>query len=190
MFDSLKLMKFDELNVLRSVKSVYERSVALAKKRYRMIAWNAYVEGYILATNCTRKVAEKKADESITEDFIIEMLDDYDPVTLYQFEPEAERKAQRLAEALLASDMKSSEVDKALRYLTLQETHYADKSVVEGTLAAYKEAGIKKVRWLTQKDSKVCKDCRAKDGKVFPINSVPYPEHYHCRCDLEPVRGA
>ena len=187
MFDSLKLMKFDELNVLRSVKSVYERSVALAKKRYRMIAWNAYVEGYILATNCTRKVAEKKADESITEDFIIEMLDDYDPVTLYQFEPEAERKAQRLAEALLASEMKSSEVDKALRLWSLQTSQYADESVVAGTLEAFKDAGVKKVRWIAVQDSRTCTICKKRDGNVYLITKVPPRAHWRCRCLLEIV---
>lgn len=187
MFDNLKLLPFDELNVLRTVKSVYKRSAELAKKRYLMIALDAYIEGYMLAMHCSRKVAEKKASESITEDFILEMLDDYDPVTLYKFELEMERKAERLAEALLASEMESSEVDKALKYWTLQETHYADKSVVEGALKSYKDAGVKKVRWITQKDSKVCADCRKNDGKVFPVGNVPWPEHYRCRCLLVPI---
>lgn len=185
-FARLKQLKFDELNILNAVESVYDKAVRVAKKKYLLIARMAFVDAMIAAGK-SEKEAEKAADESITEDYIIEMLDEYDPVTLYQFEPEIERKKQRLVEALIASHKKTEEISKALRYLTLQLSQYADKSELEAALDGYREAGVKRVRWITQEDEKVCKTCSPRDGKVYDIDKVPPRPHYRCRCELLPV---
>lgn len=185
-FDRLKTLKFDELNVLRSVSNVYENAVALCKRRYRQIALEAYEAALILAGIKPEK-AEEMAEESITEDWILDMLEDYDTVALYQFLPEAERKKNRLVEALIASHNKGEEVDRALRLWTLQVARYADKSVEDATVDAYKEAGVKKVRWLALEDAKTCKVCAKRDGKVYSIDKIPPRPHYHCRCELEIV---
>lgn len=185
-FDRLKQLKFDELNILNAVTEVYDNAVRVAKRRYFSIAKRAFIAA-MLAVGKTEKEAEELADESITVDYILEMLDEYDPVTLYQFMPEIDRKKQRLIEALIASHNKSDEINKALRYLTLQLSQYADKSEIEATLKAYRKAGIKKVRWITQEDEKVCKTCAPRDGKVYAINRVPPRPHYRCRCELQPI---
>ena len=186
-FDGLKTLKFDELNVLRSVTKVYDDSVRIAKKRYQQIAEDAYVEALILA-GMERSKAEKLAEKSITEDWILDMLEEYDALTLYSFVNEVERKKQRTTEAILAAQDKTAEVDKALRLWTLQVSQYADNSVIYATVDGYKEAGIKKVRWVSEKDSKVCDTCHKLDGKVFEIDNVPMTPHYHCRCILLPVK--
>lgn len=185
-FDRLKTLKFDELNVLRSVSGVYEQAIALCKRRYRQIALDAYEAALILAGIKPEK-AEEMAEESITEDWILDMLEDYDPVALYQFLPEAERKKERLVEALIASHNKGEEADRALRLWTLQVARYADKSVEDATIDAYKEAGVKKVRWLALEDAKTCRVCAKRDGKVYSIDKIPPRPHYHCRCELEIV---
>ena len=183
-FDRLKTLKFDELNILQSVTKVYDDSTNLAKLRYLQIATDAYIEALILA-GVDRKKAEEMAEDSITEDWILDMLEEYDPVTLYQFLPEAERKKQRLVEALIASHNKNEEVDKALRYWTLQVGQYAINSVDEATIDGFKDAGVKKVRWIAQDDKKTCKTCEERDGKVYRINKVPPKPHFNCRCYLE-----
>lgn len=186
-FDKLKtILKFDELNVFQSVSGVYENSIALCEKRYRQIALDAYEAALILA-GIEAEEAERMAEDSITEDWILDMLEDYDAVALYQFLPEAERKKERLVEALIASHNKGEEVNKALRLWTLQVARYADKSVEDATIDAYKKAGVKKVRWLALEDAKTCKVCAKRDGKVYSINKVPPRPHYHCRCILEIV---
>ena len=185
-FDKLKQLKFDELNVTQSVSKTYSDSIRLAKKRYWQIAMDAYIEALVLA-GIDRAKAEDMAEDSITEDWILDMLEEYDPVTLYQFLPEAERKKQRLIEALIAAHNKSEEVDRALRLWTRQIAHYADQSVVNGTIDGYKDAGVKKVKWVTAEDEKVCRECRKLDGKIFDIDKVPPRLHYHCRCSLLPI---
>ena len=186
-FDGLKTLKFDELNVLRSVTKVYDDAVRIAKRRYRQIAEDAYLEALILA-GMGRKKAEKIAEDSITDDWVLDMLEEYDALTLYSFVNEVERKKQRTAEAILAAQDKVAEVDKALRLWTLQVSQYADNSVFYATVDGYKEAGIKKVKWVSEKDEKVCKTCGKLDGKIFPVNKVPVTPHLHCRCILLPVK--
>lgn len=186
-FGKLKQLKFDELNVVGAVDQTYDESIRIAKKRYREIAIRAFIEALILC-GYTRKRAEEEAEDSITEDWLLDMMEEYDPVTLYQFLPEAERKKQRLVEALIAAHNKGQEVDKALRLWTLQIAHYADKSVVDGTIDGFKGAGVKKVRWIAVDDERTCPDCRKLDGKIFDIDKVPDRPHYRCRCVLELVK--
>ena len=185
-FDRLKTLKFDDLNIFRIVSEVYETSALIARRRYVSIAYYAYVEAMIQA-GITRKDAEKAADEDIVEDWIIEMMDNENETTLYRFDTETERKKARLAEALAVAHDKIAEIEKALRYWSLQLAQYADESVVIGTVHGFKDAGVKKVRWITAGDQKVCKECKSRDGKIYPIESVPGPAHFRCRCILEPV---
>lgn len=186
-FDGLKTLKFDELNVLRSVTKVYDDAVRIAKRRYRQIAEDAYLEALILA-GMDRKKAEKLAEDSITDDWVLDMLEEYDALTLYNFINEVERKKQRTAEAILAAQDKVAEVDKALKLWTLQVSQYADNSVFYATVDGYQKAGIKKVKWVSEKDSKVCNICNELDGKIFDIDKVPPIPHWRCRCILEPVK--
>ena len=185
-FDKLKQLKFDELNIMQSVSKTYSDSISLAKKRYLQIATDAYIEALVLA-GIDRAKVEDMAEDSITEDWVLDMLEEYDPVTLYQFLPEAERKKQRLIEALIAAHNKAQEVEKALRLWTRQIAHYGDQCVVDGTIDGYKDAGVKKLKWVTAEDEKVCRVCRKLDGKIFDIDKVPPRLHYHCRCSLLPV---
>ena len=186
-FDKLKQLRFDELIILQSVSKTYSDSINLAKKRYWQIATDAYIEALVLA-GIDREKAEDMAEDSITEDWVLDMLEEYDPVTLYQFLPEAERKKQRLVEALIAAHDKGQEVERALRLWTRQIAHYADKSVDEGTIDAFKKAGVKKVKWVTADDEKVCRVCRERNGKIYPIEKIPARPHYHCRCTWEPFK--
>lgn len=186
-FDRLKTLKFDELNVLRSVKKVYDDSARLAKRRYLEIAEDAFLKAMMLA-GATRKEAEEELEDSITEDWVLDMLEDFDALTLYRFDTETERKAARTAESILASVDKNEAIDRALRLWTQQVSQYADNSVFYATIDSFKAAGVKKVRWSSERDGKVCKTCHERDGKVYSINKIPPIPHYHCRCILEPVK--
>lgn len=186
-FGKLKQLKFDNLNVLGAVNSTYDESVRAAIRRYKEIAILAFIEAMVIL-GYDREKAKEEAEDSITEDWILDMLEEYDPVTLYQFFPEAERKKQRLVEALIAAHNKGQEIDKALRLWTLQLAHYADQSVVNGTIDGYKSVGVGKVKWIAVDDEKTCPECRTLDGKVFDIDKVPDRPHYRCRCVLEPVK--
>jgi len=56
----------------------------------------------------------------------------------------------------------------------------------EGRKVFYRQAGVKKVKWLTAQDERTCPICRALDGKVFGIDEVP-EEHPGGRCSFVAV---
>ncbi len=51
----------------------------------------------------------------------------------------------------------------------------------------FKKNGIRRVKWQTQEDEKVCEECNERDGKIYPIDNIPTKPHYRCRCWVEPV---
>lgn len=185
-FDRLRLMKKDEVNLIREVKSVYRKSAKEARAHYYEIAVEAYIVACIQA-HMTNAEATRIVDKKIDLDWVDEMLEETDFVTLYRFDNEVERKAQRLAEALSATDRWNDEIDKALRYWTLQVGQYAINAVDRARLQAFKYAGVKRVRWNTEKDERVCNECNALDGKVFDIDDAPAKMHLRCRCWYSPV---
>ena len=185
-FDTLRLMKADELNIMRKVGKVYRDSARFARTMYYEIAVEAYIVALVQA-HVTNGDATEAAERDITLDWIDEMLEETDFVTLYQFDTETVRKAQRLAEALEAVERRNDEIDKALRWWTLQVGQYAINTVDRARLEAFRRAGIKKVRWNTKKDERVCDYCGPLDGKVFDIEDVPPKPHLNCRCTIGPV---
>lgn len=185
-FGRLKLAKWDELNVIRQVSAVYELSTALAKRKYAEIGMDAYMFA-LMEMGLSETVAHGMAQDEITNDWVLDMLEEADPVTLYIFLDEAERKKQRLIEALAVAHNKGAEIDKALRYWAVQVGQYADNAVYRARLDALKAVGVKRVRWVTQQDDRVCGDCDELDNKVFDIDKVPPPQHIHCRCYVVPI---
>ena len=185
-FNRLKLAKWDELNVVRDVNSVYDFSARQAVRRYYEIAVEAFIIAMIEA-NQSNAYATRRADQIIDNDWVMELLEMADPVTMYMFFPEMDRKKQRLLEAMTASDDRNREIDRALKYWTVQVAQYADNMVYRARLEAFRQAGIDKVMWVTQKDNRVCTDCDDLDGQTFQIDQVPPPQHIHCRCYIKPV---
>lgn len=185
-FNKLKLAKWDELNVVRMVNKTYDDSVRMAERRYYEIAFEAFIVAMLEAKVANRD-STRMAEDTITNDWILDMLEEVDPVTLYAFLPETERKKQRLIEALAVAHNRNAEIDKALRYWTRQVGQYADNSVFRARLEAFRRAGIEQVIWVTQEDDRVCEDCEPLDGQIFDVDNVPDPPHYGCRCRLIPV---
>ena len=185
-FGKLKLAKWDELNVIRAVDAVYRESIRMARQRYYEVAVEAYILAMIEAGK-SNKDATKAADRDIDAAWVLAMLEEVDPVTLYAFLPEAERKKARFIEAVSVAQNRNQEIDKALRYWTVQVGQYAITAVDRARLEAFRRAGIKEVMWNTERDEKVCEECEPRDGEVYPIDEVPPKPHLNCRCWLTPV---
>ena len=185
-FGRLKLAKRDEINVIRAVGTVYDESAALARKRYLEIAKDAYVRAMVEAGK-SRKEAERDAWEDITMLWLLGLLEDVDPVMMYSFATETERKKQRLIEALSVAENKSQEIDRALRAWTVQVAQFADNAVYRARIDAFRAAGIESVMWVTQEDNRVCRDCDELNGQIFQIDEIPPPQHPHCRCYVVPA---
>lgn len=64
----------------------------------------------------------------------------------------------------------------------------ADDMTTIGISRAFEDAGVKHVRWVTEKDARVCANCSPLDEKVFELSKLPpWPAHYNCRCHIVAV---
>lgn len=178
---------FDELNVLKTVKALYEALDADARERFSEL----YVMTYMDTLRRFGKKPPKREDAELLADlYLAGMLAEPDPVTKFAWDAETLRKRDRAAEAVNAvptKALKQIELDKAVKLWSKQAQQYADTVTYDAVLGAYRDAGVKRVRWVCTKDEKVCRTCRDLNGSIFPIDEVPEKAHWRCRCSLEPV---
>ena len=172
----IRLMKADELNIIRAVGETYDASIRMAERRLLECARLAYL--------AAMQESGKRKRNPIDRDWLIDFLMMADPVTLYKFLPEAERKKARLTEALAATTERAKEVDKALRDWTRQIGQAAIEVTDAATIRAVEDAGVTQVEWVTERDGRVCGTCRDMDGNVYDIDKIPPKVHPNCRCKV------
>ena len=215
-FGTLRMAKFDEVNVIRDVNSVYRKQRRKARSHYYEMAMEAFLLALYLC-GIDGKKAQKMADDLITLAWVDTILGEVSPVTKYRFDTETERKAQRLAEALIGADTAvpagepekggkqtgvsggggrkptglgpGVEIDKAMRDWSRQVGQESIEITDAAVMEAYEEAGVARGMWVTERDQRVCSDCHQLDGKVFPLADIPTKPHWNCRCRIVPVRG-
>ena len=188
----LDVMGFDMLNapnITKYTKELVSRLLKSNKREYLKIAKEATDEAKedieALGVAATPLVIDGK--------YVDEVLGEYNPVTNYLYYPEAERKRSRLAEALITAVVVNSRADyhKQLRKFAdlwhTQTKQYGEKMVDKTRIETFKKNGIKRVKWETKEDEKVCKECNERDGKIYPIDKIPDKPHYNCRCWVVPL---
>ena len=185
-FGRLKLAKWDEIHPIRTVTAMYRKSAKKARQRYYEVAFEAYLLAMAICGVEPGK-AHRMAEKTITGEWVDMILAQTDFVTLYRFDTETDRKAHRLAEALEDPEKRNAEIDKALRFWSMQLGQYAINFTDYAVIAAYDDAGALMAEWVTQKDARVCHECHALGGQVFPIEMIPAKPHWGCRCRLKPV---
>lgn len=168
---------FDELNVLEVNRELYDRLKQDNQEIYLELAQERYQE------------AEPHGEALPDLVWLLALLAAYNTVTKVVYEHEIDRKRGYTAEGINSSTAKVTEFRRGLHYWADFTEQYADIVTDETTLKAYRDAGVKKVRWVTAGDEKVCETCRERNGKVYSINSIPAKPHKHCRCFWMPVTG-
>ena len=186
-------MGFDELSaprITKLTKEIIERLLKENKKAYIRIAERASEE----AAEDIKKVSGVTVKPLKTDEKYVDgLLNEYNPVTGYLYYHEADRKRARLAEALIAAVLFGSraEYHKELRKFAnlwyTQTLQYGENTVDKTRIDTFRKNGIKRVRWETQGDEKVCEECKERNGKLYPIDNIPPKPHYRCRCWITPV---
>jgi hypothetical protein len=176
-FSRLKLrsvLAFDELNTLNNaVKTCYAKCMTDITSAYLKIARHYY---------------KKEGGDAILDALYIEaILKDFDPVTKYIFNTEYDRKRSRAFEAI-AVTKNAKEVDNALKVLFEQVKQWGDNVTDDARMKAFVDRGLRDVRWKTEEDSRVCKECGERNNVIYPVNKVPPKPHIRCRCYLIPVK--
>lgn len=194
-FGQLKLKKGTEAGLIREVQSVYWESAKRARRYYLEIAVEAYILGLMMCgTDAAR--AHRMADEAIDYEWIDRVLTTADPVTMYRFDTETDRKAQRLTETLAAladgaiqagkpATNADLEIDKALKAWSKMLGQYAINVTDYAMIQAFRDAGEEGAFWRAKKDISTCSVCKKLNGQWFPLDGIP-KKHWACRCRLEP----
>lgn len=188
----LDVMGFDMLNapnITKYTKELVERLLKSNKREYLKIAKEATDE----AKEDIEALGVSATPLAVNGKYVDDVLGEYNPVTNYLYYPEAERKRSRLAEALITAVIVSNRADyhKQLRKFAdlwfTQTKQYGEKMVDKTRIDTFRKNGIKRVKWETKDDEKVCKECNERDGKIYPIDKIPDKPHYNCRCWVVPV---
>lgn len=199
-------IRSDELNVFEYVDKSVERYMAelillfnkLRTKKFRKnrdciyYIEDFYDDLYILSLEYYEAIAKHyyHGDRKIDKEWVEKnVLKKYDPVTLYVFTHEVERKKGRHIEAVLASDTPEKEHDKAMKYWSNMFRQYADEVADMANLQSLKDSGVKYVMWKTEKDNRVCSTCKERDDQIYKITEVPDKPHVGCRCWLVEADG-
>lgn len=181
-------MKFDALNVIdtfKTTKTLYERLQKLNQVRYLQIAKQAYRDAYAEAKEAGIRDGKQQIP---TAAFVLALLAEYNFTTKYKYDDEIDRKRARLAEAIIADAKRGIRRDmiadfkRAESLWQKQTKQYALYTEDEAVLKAFEDAGVKRVKWNTAEDEKVCGACNGRDGKTYPIDNIPEKPHYLCRC--------
>lgn len=177
---------FDELTVFRSLTELYDDLDDANRRQFRWLWGGRYREvcGFLKHT-----VREDILDD-LMEMHLAGLLSQPNPLTGYSYETETMRKRDRAIESINAAGSRSDKdlaFDRAMRYWSQQTGFYIDIVADEAALQAMKDSGVKKVRWITSEDNRVCDDCKDLNGKVFDIDNVPDKPHVRCRCWLVPA---
>lgn len=168
------LLNMDEINVLGYAKTLYRKAEKITEEAFLLIAQKAYHDF----------VSEEK--RKIDKQWVTDKLSDYDPVTMYVYLHEVDRKRAKFEEAVIASANRAKEVDKGLRLWSMMVKQYADEITDEAVLEAFEDDGIRKVVWITVNDEVRCSECKKRHNKVYDITDVPPKPHPNCRCILLP----
>jgi SPP1 gp7 family putative phage head morphogenesis protein len=170
---------------------MFDRLLSENEKMYQKAADKAYSK------------AKKKAEEAgyrgdegtgLVAGFLTAVLMDFNFVTGYVYPREAERKRLRLNEQILTAreyddrQLFNNGLQRTANLWWTQTSQYGISVVDAATLQAYKDMGVKKVRWKSVIDGRECKVCRERHNKIYKISEVPEKAHYGCRCYLEPVK--
>lgn len=168
------LLDIDEINVLKRYNELYDELMKLCEKMYLKVAINEY-----------KKHSDVKV---LSKSFITKLLNEYDATTLYVFAHEVTRKKSRAVESYIASGGDKKQVDTAFKYFAAMAAWYVITATDSARVQAYKDEGVKKVKWRAEKDGKECKICRERDNKVYDIDKIPTKPHLNCRCWVEKVK--
>ena len=169
-----KLTSFDELNVIEVSREIYREVLRDVKQESSRLVKAVYK-------------SHRENGETISSKDANALVLAYNPVTKYVFKNELDRKRARFAEGVISSDTPREEVELAKRLLIGMSKQFEDDVTFEAVVQAYKDDGVKKVRWITEVDERRCSECKSRHGKIYPIDKIPPKPHRYCRCYVEKV---
>lgn len=196
-FNHLSVIGIDELNAIRVSKettSTWKRLMSFNEEEFKKCCDDAFDFAMLELARLEDEANTAKAKKTYNPSKIIKnTCNSYNPVTQYLYTSESERKRLRLVEALLTAremgdgQMAQDAIRRSANLWYTQSEQYSIDCVDKTLMDTYRAAGIKKVKWVTERDERVCEICKSLNNEVFDIDKAPAKQHYRCRCHLIPV---
>jgi len=183
---------FDEIRSI-STKTVTTRLMNRLKKKNKKSFWIVCLQAYKDALEEAHKAGFKGKGDDLQEAWMLGLLDSYNYVTGYLYNPEAERKRLRLSEAINTAmsfndrQLYSKEVKRFFSLWWTQTKQYMIDVVDKTETKAWEDVGVEYAMWVTAEDEKVCEECGSMHGRVFKLEDFPEKPHYNCRCRKVPM---
>lgn len=176
--------KFDELNVISEVDSLYKGLYSDNWKKFKELFAARYIEMLLyLMVKASKFPTDDEIDE-LAEIHMAKLLSEPNEVTHYTYDTEVYRKRDRAKEAINSVNgkvLKQIEMDKHIRYWSAMTGWYLDFTSQDAEIQAFKDAGIERVQRHEMKDDKVCAVCKKADGAIYDIDHIPPLDHLRCR---------
>ena len=172
LFRKARTTAFDELNVIAVSHDIYDTALNETKQEMARLSRVVY-----------ERYGEREDFDGTA--FVLALMLAYDPVTKYVYENEVDRKRARFVEGVLGSPSPLEEIKLAERLWVSMNKVFADEVTFQTMIQAYRDMGVKKVRWVTSEDERRCATCGAMHGKIYSIDKVPPKPHRNCRCWVE-----
>jgi SPP1 gp7 family putative phage head morphogenesis protein len=169
------LVAADELNVISASVEMYSELDGITRTALLQLAQKTYAD------------TKGKRSKEIGNEWLLLILENYDAVTKYVYVNEIDRKRARFEESVIASENINEATKTALRLWSSMAAQYAVTVTDEAVLSAYRDMGIRRVKWLTVADERRCNICKGRHGKIYNIDEIPPKPHWNCRCYLVPV---
>jgi len=195
--DLLELLLMLQAIYRDSYKALRDALLLTARKTYASVSRQIRKEANKLNPNEADEtlieiLKRLKPEDPFEEDeidylFIDTLLNRVDPVLKYAIRPEIERRRAKVYEAMTVTEDRREEAKKAATELFRISVQALDNATDEANKKAMIDRGVRFVRWNAILDRRTCAECRALDGNVYEITSVPNKPHPRCRCFLEPV---
>ena len=170
-----RVTSFDELNIIDISHEIFDEAVLLTEREVARLVKLVY--------DSKREGGEISSEDALS--LVLTLMLAYNPVTKYVYRNEMERKRSRFAEGVIASETPKEEVALAERLMIATNKQFAEDATFEVAVLAYKDDGVKKVRWVTAVDDRRCTECKSRHGKIYPIDNIPPKPHRYCRCYVE-----
>lgn len=190
----LSLLHFDELNVIKEIKTLYSKLEADNLEVFLELARMVYKQSR-KETILSRRAARAKRDEEerqeweeLTELWLLDFLDSYNKTVHVIYSNEVLRKRDYAIESINSSANKVEQLDKSLFKWSRFTGWFTDEVTDAAVLKAFEDCRVESVKWNTEIDGRECKTCYDRNEKIYPINAIPDKPHPGCRCWITPVK--
>jgi len=179
---------FDELNVMKSLDSLYAGLNKDNRAAFRKLWALRYLEVWALYGK--KKPPDEDELDDLCDMHLAGLLEEPHPVTRYTYEAEVPRKKDRAKESIAAPTSmpdKRFELDKAMRHWTQMTRWYTDFTSQDAEVQALIDSGVEKVERHEVDDTRTCTECREADGAIYDVRKIPPLPHPGCRRWFTPV---